>query len=277
VQVKIAAGYDSSNHFPSIKKQLAGLGYGGSVVLKKDSDKELDLGNAIFYKDAEFESLSRRNISYSSVLAKATKEFGPASKKYFCYGRQVAVFLALRQKSSGKIFIIGTTHIACSYEWKSKQVAQVQVMLNELQDFKTFVEAKFTDGAAVPIIMTGDFNSTPDSGVYELVTRGRLMVHSADAIPNDVPANESVQFPFACASDLGLSSAYRTVLGSEPEATNVTGDFSGTLDYIFTNGLATPMAVLATPSDAECSVSGGLPDAVQPSDHLPIAAQFVLV
>jgi CCR4-NOT transcription complex subunit 6 len=65
--------------------------------------------------------------------------------------------------------------------------------------------------------------------------------------------------------------------GGEPEFTNCTPDFTGTLDYIFLscmNNRLKPVSLLHVPGPNSLDVAGGLPNHFHPSDHLPIGADF---
>lgn len=74
-----------------------------------------------------------------------------------------------------------------------------------------------------------------------------------------------------------MRSAYREVLGTEPELTNWShmgnnGEFVGCLDYIFfTHGLQ-PMTVVEIPPKEQ--LKGPFPSAEEPSDHLLVGATF---
>lgn len=72
-----------------------------------------------------------------------------------------------------------------------------------------------------------------------------------------------------------LSSVYAFARG-EPEFTNCTPGFTGTLDYIFFSpdqGVK-PVTFLGLPETESLDVNGGLPNYFHPSDHLPIGAEF---
>lgn len=72
-----------------------------------------------------------------------------------------------------------------------------------------------------------------------------------------------------------LSSVY-AFAGGEPEFTNCTPGFTGTLDYILfspSEGIK-PVAYLELPGTESPDVVGGLPNYFHPSDHLPIGAEF---
>lgn len=75
-----------------------------------------------------------------------------------------------------------------------------------------------------------------------------------------------------------LSSVYGFI-GGEPEFTNCTPGFTGTLDYIlFTPaGDVKPCSYLELPAVDSPDVDGGLPNYYHPSDHLPIGVEFEVV
>lgn len=75
-----------------------------------------------------------------------------------------------------------------------------------------------------------------------------------------------------------LSSVYGFI-GGEPEFTNCTPGFTGTLDYIlFTPaGDVKPCSYLELPGVDSPDVDGGLPNYYHPSDHLPIGVEFEVV
>lgn len=74
---------------------------------------------------------------------------------------------------------------------------------------------------------------------------------------------------------IALSSVYAFTSG-EPEFTNCTPGFTGTLDYIFFSptGYIKPVSCLELPRADASDISGGLPNYFHPSDHLPIGAEF---
>ena len=78
----------------------------------------------------------------------------------------------------------------------------------------------------------------------------------------------------------GLRSAYRSVLGAEPEFTNFafTKDmdkpFVETLDYIFVSEHCKPVDVLRLPRRSDAK--GPFPNHSQHSDHVPLRATMEL-
>ena len=131
------------------------------------------------------------------------------------------------------------------------------------------------------VVVCGDFNSMPDSGLYHLLAHGALPPDHPHAAPAD-PALPAVLGPAGLLQHgLGLRSAYAAACGAEPAATNVKGPpegFAACLDYIFASAaLGPPVATLRVPPLGELTAEdGGLPNSRIPSDHVPIGAVYSL-
>jgi len=119
----------------------------------------------------------------------------------------------------------------------------------------------------VPYILAGDFNSIPDSSVYNLITGIRLPFFPSSATYSKVPTFRLTD---------GIFSAYKVVNGKEPAYTNYSHTkisatpFQNTIDYIFSRGFTT-VSVLTVREDMPTST---FPNAEEPSDHLPVGAEF---
>jgi endonuclease/exonuclease/phosphatase family metal-dependent hydrolase len=189
---------------------------------------------------------------------------------------QVGLAVALRHVSTGRTVVAVTTHLSCNFQEPWTQVAQIQTVL--------MGAAKLAEkhGPSTAVVLGGDLNSIPGSGVYHLVTSGHLPA----AHPHLTIIAEHVEMPVfgengefgGGATDLKqplrLSSAYGTILGQEPLFTNFTPGFVGTLDYIFGNDQLIATQVLRLPSEDAVRAEGFLPASTFPSDHLYLAAKF---
>jgi CCR4-NOT transcription complex subunit 6 len=111
--------------------------------------------------------------------------------------------------------------------------------------------------SSLPLLLCGDLNSEPSSAVYKLLSNnvlhglhGRRRVDlTQQDLPND-PCN--ILGPYLEQNRLGhgmlLASLYSQVTGAEPPFTNLTRDFTGTLDYVFTNiDCVTPLTAAEVP------------------------------
>jgi len=127
-----------------------------------------------------------------------------------------------------------------------------------------------------PLIYCGDFNSTPISSVYKLLTAGHFDRHHLDhpkhAMPPEDKWNPDVK---------PLRSAYKIKRGKEPNFTNYSHDrynekpFIDVLDYIFISDHWDVVSVEELPGTVE-NYSTPLPNEEEPSDHLLISAQLLI-
>ncbi|KAI9500577.1 Endonuclease/exonuclease/phosphatase [Coemansia spiralis] len=122
----------------------------------------------------------------------------------------------------------------------------------------------------IAAIICGDFNSTPGSGLYEFLSRGRLDKEHDDLERLEPYADykrHGLRHPF------GLKSAYASI--GELPLTNFSPMFNGTIDYIwYTTGTLIPTGVLGELDDEWMQQNVGFPNAHVPSDHIPIMAEF---
>lgn len=114
-------------------------------------------------------------------------------------------------------FVLATTHLFWDPKQEDVKLLQTQRMLRRLKQFTNLLD--------VPVIFAGDFNSLPDSKVYDFISAGPEHNFSS--------AYSRYVDPFSTSSG-----------PSEPSFTNVNGasdgpdgtqvpSFIGTLDYIF--------------------------------------------
>lgn len=177
------------------------------------------------------------------------------------------LFAELREKTAAaRAFCVATYHMPCDFQFPRVMTVHAALCLQETQRL----------AGALPYVLAGDFNFTPGSAPYRLVTEGDL-ARDDPAYP-DLPAED----PWTVKLAHPVRSAYVTHTGAEPGTTNhcVSGHgnaaatlFEGTLDYLFYRGLRVT-GTLPLPSVEELASVKSFPTAAQPSDHLKIAATF---
>jgi len=182
-------------------------------------------------------------------------------------------------------FCVGTYHMPCAYMNTPLMLIHCTLVAKYMENF-----ARHT-----PYLLAGDFNSTPDSAMYELLTRGHVTDKSV------LPPKEWEGDKWAVGV-APMRSAYRAVLGREPNFTNF--NFTETiqphskesivkplcLDYIFYHGFNWEVKhVMQLPKlganmygedqddqyEHEREVLKSLRD-TEASDHLMLAAHLVL-
>ncbi|KAL3844377.1 hypothetical protein ACJIZ3_001780 [Penstemon smallii] len=257
------------------EKNMKSLGY--SSIYTQRSGKKRD-GCGIFYKQNIAEMVIQETIDYNDLVNSVEDEKDlTVDKDESKAGSQleedhedpndprvrlkrdcVGIMSAFRLKDpSSHHVIIANTHLYWDPEWADVKIAQAKYLLSRLAGFKELVTNKFD--CTPSIIVTGDFNSVPGDQVYQYLVSGTSLAgpESADELP------------------MPLSSVYAFTRG-EPEFTNCTPGFTGTLDYILfsPSGDLNPVSYLDLPGSESSDISGGLPNYYHPSDHLPIGAEF---
>lgn len=150
--------------------------------------------------------------------------------------------------------------------------------VNLLREVRQFVVPR-----DLPVMLCGDFNSEPESAVYEYLMNGVVNSSRPELVECNSTSNGGVRILpdlHRLTHDLDLTSVYNATLGREPDFTNYTARFKGTLDYIyFSPNRLRVVACAALPEEAQLrSGSGeGLPSAVYPSDHLMLCADVCLI
>jgi CCR4-NOT transcription complex subunit 6 len=90
----------------------------------------------------------------------------------------------------------------------------------------------YTDGTKIPLIICGDFNSVPASGVYEFLSTGSLPADHPDFLSHTYGRYTSEGLRHR----LGLKSAYAAPGAGELPLTNYTPSFQGVIDYVWYSG-----------------------------------------
>jgi len=166
-----------------------------------------------------------------------------------------------------RVLVVVNTHIHWDPEYPDVKLMQVCMLLEELELILNS-NKRYADA---PLIICGDFNSLPDSGVYKFLRDGKLESNHPDFHGLDYGryTSEGPRHPFR------LASAYESV--GEPPFTNFTGNFVGCLDYIFYSNdkLEVCKILKAVDEDVVVSQTGALPNAYMCSDHIPLVSEFV--
>lgn len=248
----------ASNHLHHLAEPLARLGY-ECAYQRKTTKRVHDIGNAVFWKMNRFKALKRECIKLDEVTPRRFRRPQVAS----------AVLLQDLQVPSAGLLLVASTHISAQFWSPHVQIAQTLFLTQRLHELKQQWKAS-------GLVLAGDFNGNPKSGIYQVLAKGSIESKHPDI------AGYHTFFPDR-AHQLGLRSAYRTVSGKEPLYTNYVGardvqgeEFHETLDYIWygETGLR-PINVLQVPAEAYVAVETALPNESFPSDHVYIQALFV--
>jgi CCR4-NOT transcription complex subunit 6 len=217
----------------------------------------------------------------------------------------IAVVLFLESRQTGARLIVSNVHVFWDPRFKDVKVVQAAVLLEQLskladkwaerapcsekekaaykfengddmeggdqedvvQEFVPSID--YPNGSSIPLLVCGDFNSLPSSGVYELISQGSLS-HMHDDLDNRKYGNftrDGMTHPFS------LKSSYSHI--GEPKFTNYTPGFVGVLDYIFysANSLSV-LGLLGNVDPQYLERVPGFPNYHFPSDHLALMTEF---
>ena len=227
-------------HLPQLLEALEPLGYhSASYALRVDRagrpDAGLSLGNAIIFNAHTFEpaepppgeSTWRGRVGLAQLVRAQCERLAPseqrcASEHYAPkWATQAVAWARLRHKRTGRTVFVVSCHIACCFDTPEVQVAQVSALLEFIQSRNA---ARHDD-----VVLAGDFNSKPDSGVYQLCTEGNLPADHDDANASPMGQRAAPQLCDArgFVSGVKLQSAYRQCTGAEPLLTNKIPSFQG--------------------------------------------------
>lgn len=250
-------------------------------------------GCALFWRRSKFHLVESYSIEFNEVAQRqATTMLGlnPRSEEGIQFLNrlskdnvaQLVVLEMIQQSSLGRSsqqreisqVCIANTHLYSNKDFPDVKLWQSWQLLQELESFIVSRDAN------LPLIICGDFNSTPDTAVYDLLSRQTVHpghpdvnIATSDDIPNVLPDAMSITHSFQ------LGSAYQAVLGEEPWVTNYTQNFKGVLDYVwYSVPNLRPLAVAPIPEEKELTKHGdALPSTEYSSDHVMLIADFQVV
>lgn len=116
------------------------------------------------------------------------------------------------------------------------------------------------------LIFSGDFNSTPSSGLFQLMCEGSVSENHDDWASNG--PEEQIQ--------VGLMNSFQLASAcGVPAFTNYVGGFQGCLDYIFVEPHVLQVEqVIPLPSLQEVTTCVALPSVSHPSDHIALVCDL---
>ncbi|KAF3331513.1 carbon catabolite repressor protein 4 3 isoform X1 [Carex littledalei] len=239
-------------------------------------------GCAMFWKKARFRLLEEDSIDFSS----------------FNLRNNVAQLLVLEEVQEGRQLVIGNIHVLFSPGRGDVKLGQIRLLLERAN----YLSRTWGD---IPIILAGDFNSTPHSAIYEFLSSREIDVslHNRlkmsgldpmDSIPWRREYNWTEEELLNAVGDLEgtkvrsplkLRSSYASVKGpsltrgpkNEPLATTCHSKFVGTVDYLWYSSELACLRVLDTLPIHLLRQGGGLPSEEIGSDHLALVAEFAFV
>ena len=251
------------NRFALIDKQL--VEFRSLAINRPDMKGQEDIFNRVMPKDniATICLLESRRTGARLIVVNAHLAWEPhlADVKLI----QTAILMEVLAKVTEKY--------ATSDEFKSKKPSAPADDEDEEAPRVSPQEYKYS--ADIPLLVCGDFNSTPESSVCELLAKGH--------VPGDHPdfsgrkygnfTANGIQHPFS----LRNSYEYLNKTENELPFTNYTPGFDGVIDYIWFSANTIEVVELLGPPDKEyLKRVPGFPHYHFPTDHIQLLADFVI-
>ena len=169
-------------------------------------------------------------------------------------------------------FFLCNCHLFWDPKFSDVKLVQAFQLLTQIQSVLAMVPMPHI------LMICGDFNSEPNSAVYEFMSTGQVSMNHPEVLsdPEGIIAALGVK---TIHHELNLHSCYKDTMGEEPQYTNYTDHYQGCLDYIWvTSPIIQPMKVSMLPSVPEICSFGDLklPNPKYPSDHLALDCNMVI-
>lgn len=239
---------DKENYENYFSPQLHEKGYASVFYLKSrartmnDSEQRSVDGCATFYKSALFEAVNQQLVEFNqapSLRRDPNYQYTKEVYNRFMTKDNIAVISMLESKTSGIRLMLANIHTIWDTRFRDVKVLQVAMLMDEVSNLANgFAKnpprcvpkdkaPKYNSGSEIPLIVCGDFNSLPSSGVYEYLSHGSIDKEHEDFMGLDYGnyIKDGRKHPFS------LKSAYGR-LGELP-FTNYTPGFKGAIDYIW--------------------------------------------
>lgn len=215
--------------------------------------------------EQRFEVVKQRTIEMNRICMERVEEATGYSRALS--KDQIAFVLEVRAKGTGRPMVVASTHLHWDPRECDVKLVQAILIAEQLSALRDSL------GPSCPLILAGDFNSTPQSGVYGFLKSGSVGAGHADwqGFPY---GRYSLSSP---SHSLDLDSAYSPI--GEPPLTNACGNFVGVLDYIWFSRRSLQLVGYLEPYSVSQIFlqKTPLPNPFFPSDHLPLSAEFAFL
>ncbi|KAJ3061146.1 Glucose-repressible alcohol dehydrogenase transcriptional effector [Podochytrium sp. JEL0797] len=234
-------------------------------------------GCATFFRSSKFTLIEKHTIEFQQIamqrpeLRRTEDVFNRVMVK-----DNIGLISVLESKTvPGTKLLVVNTHLHWDPADCDVKLVQTAMLLEEVQKIAAQYTVQGPPGSGrvvgnpPAVVICGDFNSLPGSGVHALLSNGSVPRDHADFSKYTYGAytREGISHGFR------LHSAYE--VPGELEFTNLTPQFRGVIDYIWYGGERLGVAGVLGNVDQEYVVKGGVvgfPNAHHPSDHVPIMA-----
>nr|CAB3501913.1 unnamed protein product [Digitaria exilis] len=242
------------------------------------------------------EALKQLMVEFNKAAQSLTDAIIPAAQKKLALNRlvkdNIALIAVLEAKfgnhgtenpSKRQLLCVANTHINIQHDLKDVKLWQIHTLLKGLE--------KIAVSADIPMLVCGDFNSTPGSTSHGLLAMGKVdqlhpdlavdplgILRPLSKLTHQLPL-VSAYSSFARMAGVGYDLDHQRrrmdPTTNEPLFTNCTRDFTGTIDYIFyTADSLTVESLLELLDEDSLRKDTALPSPEWSSDHLALLAEF---
>ncbi|EGO61628.1 glucose-repressible alcohol dehydrogenase transcriptional effector [Neurospora tetrasperma FGSC 2508] len=267
-------------------------------------------GCAIFYKGSKWILLDKQLIDYANIAINRPD----MKNQHDIFNRvmpkdNIGIICFFESRRTGARVIVANTHLAWEPTLADVKLVQTAILMENITKYaekyvrwqplkdkrgiqipqSVSVESdipkpempepgpsqEYRSNTDIPLIVCGDYNSTQESSVYELLSMGRVTPEQSDFGGHQYGnfTRDGVAHPFS------MRSAYVHLNGTPDELsfTNYVPGFQEVIDYIWysTNTLEV-VELLGPPDQNHLKRVPGFPNYHFPADHIQIMAEFVI-
>ncbi|XP_077999491.1 CCR4-NOT transcription complex subunit 6-like [Glandiceps talaboti] len=294
---------ETDQYFNFFLPELRSHGYEGVFSPKSraktmtEHERKFVDGCAIFYRTSKF-MLVKEHVAEFNQIAMANAEGSEEMLNRVMPKDNIGIAALLETKdgifdgssypgdlpSQRQLIVVANVHIHWDPEYSDVKLIQTMMFMSELKQFIEESSRSFRPGASttpdvnsIPLVLCGDLNSLPDSGVVEFLSKGRI--HTSHQDFKDMKyhaclANfSSIDHPNELCHAFRLRRAYE---GNLMNYTNYTYDFKGIIDYIVYSYQSMNVLGALGPTDVRYLDSKvlGCPNIEFQSDHFSLLAEF---
>lgn len=271
-----------------------------------EKDAQTVDGCAVFYKQSKFILLDKQLIEFATIAINRPD----MKNQHDVFNRvmpkdNIAVICFFESRVTGARIILVNVHLTWDSALADVKVIQTGILMEHVtklaekyarwpavKDKKLFTlsgeegdnpipkidpgpSQEYRVNTEIPLLVCGDFNSTEDSSVYELMSMGRVPPDHLDLSSYQYGSftRDGIEHPFS------LRDAYAHIKNTPDELpfTNYTPGFADVIDYIwYTTNTLEVVDLLGPPDSGYLKRVPAFPTWHFPADHLEIMAEFVI-
>lgn len=260
-----------------------------------ENDRKYVDGCAIFFRTAKF-SLVKEYLIEFTQLAMANSEGSDDMLNRVMPKDNIGLAALLKTNEQAwengipsdpnqvqQPVLVCTAHIHWDPEYCDVKLIQVMMLSHELQRIleeacQNFRPGHKPDPSSIQLLVCGDFNSLPDSGVIDFLSSGRVCSDHQDF--KELPYKSVLQKISGCEKPNEFTHSFKLASAYNEDTmlyTNYTFHFKGIIDYIFySKQNITPLGLLGpiAPEWFHQNKVIGCPHPHVPSDHFPLLVEF---